>query len=271
MSPVRRWPPPHKPQGCSFCPWFFPGPQAFPAANSPKSVTPARSSGGGGTGPQPGVSLWWGRGRGPSSQGSARSPFPGFPRGSQLELPRSSRAFPAPPPCPRPPSLGAAHPSAPGSVGEGMFHLGVTSATPYPSAVLLLAGGSGWGWDGAAEQRSPQLSLDPVDFLARKVGSAPPRPRTGPSPAPEPQLCAGLCCSVPVPAAPGSCSRSCVRVWSVHVPVCLTPAPRAVTPAPGGPRAAPPLPAGQGAQGTGVPSRWDQGHVPGTPAPAQVD
>lgn len=78
MSPARRWPPPHRPQGCSFCPWFFPGPQAFPATNSPKSVTPAGSSRGGGTGPQPGVSLWWGRGRGSSSQGSARSPFPGF-------------------------------------------------------------------------------------------------------------------------------------------------------------------------------------------------
>lgn len=23
MSPARRWPPPHRPQGCSFCPWFF--------------------------------------------------------------------------------------------------------------------------------------------------------------------------------------------------------------------------------------------------------
>lgn len=144
MSPARRWPPPHRPQGCSFCPCFFPGPQAFPATNSPKSVTPAGSSGGGGTGPQPGVSLWWGRGCGSSSQGSARSPFPGIPRGSRLELPWSSRASPAPLPCPWPPSLGAVHPCAPGRWEEGWF-ISVSFLPPLIPQLSLLGQGVGMG------------------------------------------------------------------------------------------------------------------------------
>lgn len=248
MSPARRWPPPHRPQGCSFCPWFFPGPQAFPATNSPKSVPPAGSSGGGGTGPQPGVSLWWGRGCGSSSQGSARSPFPGIPRGSRLELPCA-------PPLPMATLSGGSAPLCPGSVGRGMVHLGVISATPYPSAVPSWPGGrDGVGMGPQSSARPSSRSAPWISLLEKWV-----LPLLGLGRAPAPcravlQRPCPCCSQLLIPFLCKDLVRACPRLSD----------PRAVTLAPGGPRAAPPAPSRAG-------SPRDRSHVPGAPAPAQVD
>lgn len=173
---------------------FFPGPQAFPAANSPKSVTPGGSFGGEGLSPPVvGQRLWL------LARGSARSPFPGVPpvAGAPLAL----VCLPCAPTLPRAP--------LPGS--EKGWFISVTLLPPFCPPPVLLARSSGWVWGGAAEQLLPQLRLGSVVFSVLQKAGFSPRWR-GPAPLGEPSSVLRAELQHPRP-----CSCSCVRIWSLDV------------------------------------------------------
>lgn len=197
MSPARRWPPPHRPQGCSFCPWFFSWTSGFSCyklsqvGHTCRIIWRGRNWATARGVPVVGQRLWL------LFPGLCTFPLPGDPSGIAAGAPLVLSCLPCAPPAHGHPLWGQCTP-VPRVGGKRDGSSRCHFCHPLSLSCPFLARGSGWGWDGAAEQRSPQLSLGPVDFLARKVGSSPSSASAGP------QLRAGLCCSVPVPAAPGS-------------------------------------------------------------------
>lgn len=255
MSPARRWPPPHRPQGCSFCPWFFSWTSGFSCyklsqvGHTCRIIWRGRNWATARGVPVVGQRLWL------LFPGLCTFPLPGDPSGITAGAPLVLSCLPCVPSLPMATLSGGSAPLCPGSVGRGMVHLGVISATPYPSAVPSWPGGrDGVGMGPQSSARPSSRSAPWISLLEKWV-----LPLLGLGRAPAP--CRAVlqrpcpCCSrLLIPFLCKDLVRACPRLSD----------PRAVTLAPGGPRAAPPAPSRAG-------SPRDRSHVPGAPAPAQVD